>query len=208
MVRADKWYVWVATLAILAAVVPAVRVEAAAGKATELQAALRDLLVGHAVWVRTVVVATRLGDREAARVADRKAVENARAIGQALAPLYGQDAATAFGNLFTGHYRAVKAFLDATLEGNETRRKAAVDRMTKNAGEIAAFLNGANPNLPKDAVLSLLGAHAAHHVAAIDATRRRDWAREAEVWDMMVKHLYKIADALTDGIVKQFPDRF
>jgi hypothetical protein len=195
-------------LVMLAVVVPTTQVRAATGKAAELQAALRDLLVGHAVWVRAVVVATRLGDREAARVADRKAVENARAIGQALAPLYGQEGATAFGDLFVGHYRAVKAFLDATEAGSEPRRKAAVGQMTRNAGQIAAFLNNANPNLPKDAVLSLLGAHAAHHVAAIDATRRRNWTREAEVWEMMVKHLYKIADALTDGIVKQFPDRF
>jgi hypothetical protein len=198
----------VVVLAALAVGGPTVRGAAASGKAEELRAALRDLLVGHAVWVRSLVVATRLGDREAARVADRKAVENARAVGQALAPLYGPQAATAFGGLFTGHYRAVKAFMDAAFAGSEQRKSAAVAQMTKNAGEIAAFLSGANPHLPKAAVLSLLGAHASHHVAAIEATRRRDWAREAQVWEMMVKQLYTVADALADGIVKQFPDRF
>jgi hypothetical protein len=45
-------------------------------------------------------------------------------------------------------------------------------------------------------------------VMSIDATAKRDWSREADMWDPMVKHVYTIGDALADGIAKQFPDKF
>ena len=35
-----------------------------------------------------------------------------------------------------------------------------------------------------------------------------DWSKEADVWKSMVDNVTTIADALADGIVKQFPDRF
>jgi hypothetical protein len=39
----------------------------------------------------------------------------------------------------------------------------------------------------------------------IDATAKKDWATEADVWDPMVKYVYTISDALATGIAKQFP---
>lgn len=43
---------------------------------------------------------------------------------------------------------------------------------------------------------------------AIDATAKKDWAAEADRWDPMVKHVYRLSDALAEGIAKQFPDKF
>ncbi len=42
---------------------------------------------------------------------------------------------------------------------------------------------------------------------SIDATAKKDWSHEADMWDPMVKHIYTISDALADGIAKQFPDK-
>jgi hypothetical protein len=57
-------------------------------------------------------------------------------------------------------------------------------------------------------VYALLTAHVGHHVAAINATAKKDWSAEADVWDPMVKQIYTLSDALADGIAKQFPDKF
>lgn len=54
---------------------------------------------------------------------------------------------------------------------------------------------------------SILVSHYGHHVGQIEAAVRRDWALEAQVWGDMVTHIYAIADALAQGIAKQFPDR-
>ncbi len=181
-------------------------------KVAELKMALRDLYVGHVFWVRSLVIATRFGEKGAISEADEYGLKNAKAIGQSIAPIYGQAAGEKFATLFVGHYSAVKDYMKAAFannfKGNAALKKAALDKLTKNADAIAAFVSSANPNLPKGTVYALLVAHAGHHTAAIDATAKKDWSREADIWDPMVKHIYTLSDALADGIAKQFPDKF
>ena len=173
------------------------------GKVAQLKMALRDLYVGHIFWVRSLVIATRLGEKAAAKEADEYGVKNAKAIGQSIAPVYGQAAGEKFATLFVGHYSAVKDYMNAAFasnfKGNAARKNAAVDKLTKNATEIAAFLSSANPNLPKGAVYGLLVAHAQQHIKSIDATAKKAWDVEADMWDPMVKHIYTITDAVADG---------
>ena len=69
-------------------------------------------------------------------------------------------------------------------------------------------LSGANPNLPEDAVFGLLSSHGGHHISQIDEVAARDFAGEAKTWHAMRHHMLVIADAIADGIAKQFPDRF
>jgi hypothetical protein len=174
--------------------------------------ALRDLYVNHLFWVRSLVVATRLGQAAMASEADEYGTKNAAAIGQSIAPFYGEAAARKFTTLFTGHYSAVKAYMRAAFgnsyRGNAAAKKAALAQLTRNAQDIAAFVSGANPNLPKATVYGLLLTHGQQHVMAIEATAKRAWGDEADMWDPMVKHIYTLSDALVDGIAKQFPDKF
>ncbi len=181
-------------------------------KVAELKMALRDLYINHVFWVRSLVISTRLGEKTAISEADEYGLNNAKAIGYSVAPFYGQAAGEKFATLFVGHYTAVKSYMRAAFannfKGNETLKKAAVDALTKNGNEIAVFVSSANPNLPKDTVYALLTAHVGHHVAAINATAKKDWSAEADVWDPMVRQIYTLCDALADGIAKQFPDKF
>jgi hypothetical protein len=177
--------------------------------AVELKLAMRDLWIGHIFWVRNVVLETKYGDTEAANVAESKVVEDARAIGDAIVPIYGKDAGDKLFSLLAGHYGAIKEYMTATYGDDAKAQAAAVDKLTKNAEEIAAFLNSANPkNWPKDTLVSLLMAHGGHHMAQIRQINSKDFAGEAKTWDDMKKHIYVIADALSEGIVKQFPKKF
>ncbi|HUI46281.1 MAG TPA: hypothetical protein VL122_09915 [Nitrospirota bacterium] len=177
-------------------------------KSVELQLALRDLWVGHIFWVRNVVLATKYGDADAAKVAESKVVEDARAIADAIAPLYGKDASDKLFGLLAGHYGAIKDYMTAAFAGNTDAKGAAVEKIKKNAEEIATFLSSANPNWPKQTLVDLLMAHGAQHIAQIDQVNIKDFSAEAKTWDDMKKHIYMIADALASGIVKQFPKKF
>jgi hypothetical protein len=181
-------------------------------KVAGLKMALRDLYINHIFWVRDLVVSTRLGEKAAVKEADEYGLNNAKAIGQSITPFYGQAAGEKFVTLFVGHYSGVKAYMNAAFannfKGNATLKKAALDRLTKNANDIAVFVSSANPNLPKGTVYGLFVTHAQQHIKSIDATAKRDWAGEADMWDPMVKHVYTLSDALADGIAKQFPDKF
>lgn len=177
-------------------------------KAVEMREALRDLWLGHIFWVRNVVVSTKSGDVEAAKVAEECVVKNARAIADAVIPYYGKDAADKLFGLLAGHYGAVKEYMTTANAGNTAGKDAAVDMIKKNATDIAVFLSSANPNWPKETLVSLLFAHGGHHIAQIDALNNKNYSSEAQTWEAMKNHMNMIADALGKGIAKQFPKKF
>ena len=135
-------------------------------------------------------------------------VANAHGIADAIKPFYGDKAGDALFNLLAGHYGAIKAYLTATAAGDKKGQQKATDDLLANADKLATFLSGANPNLPKDAVLGLLQAHGGHHISQIQQLKAKQYADEAKTWAEMQTHIYVIADALTGAIAKQFPDKF
>jgi len=180
----------------------------AAAKVSETGAALRDLWVGHIFWVRNVIVDSVAGNRDQAAAAEKEVVANAKQIAAAIEPYYGKAASEKLFGLLAGHYGAVKQYLEASAADNKTAQDAALNKLTGNAGEIAKFLSGANPNLPFDTLNGLLLAHGGHHIQEIQQLRSKQYAEEAQTWDAMKKHMYVIADALAGAIAKQFPAKF
>ena len=170
----------------------------------ELSKALRDLWVDHIFWVRNVALMTKFGNTETAKIAEDQVVQDAKNIAGSIVPFYGKDAGDKLFTLLAGHYGAVKEYMTAAYAENKEAKTAAIDKLNKNAEEIATFLASANPNWPKSAILPALAAHGGHHIAQIDAIQAKDFAAEAKVWSAMKAHIYVIADVLADGIAKQF----
>ena len=181
---------------------------AAAAKVDATRMALRDLWVEHVFWSRAYVVAAESKNGKAADAAANEVVANAKQIAGAIVPFYGQAASDQLLTLLAGHWGAVKSLADATVAGKAKAREKAAAELTANAKAIAKFLSGANPNLPYDALIGLLSAHGAHHVAQIDQLHAKAYADEAKTWAAMRGHMLTIADALAGGLAKQFPDKF
>lgn len=175
---------------------------------TSTRMALRDLWVEHVFWVRNYVVAVEAGNAAATKASEQEVVANAKQIAGAIEPFYGKAASERLFGLLAGHWGAVKDIADTTKSSNKARREAATQALIENAKAISKFLSGANPNLPYDALFSLLSAHGAHHIAQIDQLHSGRFADEARTWANMRQHMLVIADALTDGLAAQFPDRF
>ena len=174
---------------------------------SELQLAMRDLWTGHIFWIRSEGIAAHYDDQRGAEIASNEAVENARAIADAVIPFYGQQAADQLFSLLGGHYGAVKAYMTASYAGVEKDERSSKKALVSNARELAAFLSKANPYLPKNEVMGLLIAHGGHHVKQIEAIRDSDFSTEAEVWEAMLDHIYAISDALSGALAKQFPEK-
>lgn len=177
-------------------------------KVVALRESLRDLWGDHIFWSRNVALMTKAGNAEASKVAEENVVKNARAIADAMSPIYGKAAADKLFGLLAGHYAAVKGYMTAAYAGNKAGKDAASGNIRSNANDIATFLSGANPNWPKETLVSLLMAHGGHHMAQIDAFAANDYASEAQTWEAMKQHMNMIADALASGIAKQFPKKF
>jgi len=184
--------------------------EAAAvpAKVAATQDALRDLWIGHVFWVRDVVVARLADDGKKAKAAEQQVVANARAIAGAIEPFYGTAASDQLFELLAGHWGAISDYLDATIADRDRRQDNAADALSANALDIAAFLSSANPNWPEETLRGLLAAHGAHHIQQIQQLHAEQYAEEAATWTAMKDHMYVIADALTAGLAKQFPEKF
>jgi len=174
----------------------------------ELQMALRDLWVGHIFWVRNVVLTMKYGDAAVAKAEEEQVVQNARDIANAISPYYGKEASDKLFTLLAGHYGTVKEYMNTAFAGNKDGKTASLNKINKNAEEIATFLSSANPNWPKQTLLGALLAHGGHHMEQIDAINAKDLSAEAKIWNAMKNHIYVIADVLADGIAKQFAPRF
>ena len=186
--------------------------DAAAQKATaadagapKLHAAMRQLWHGHIVHARDYAMAVHAHNDAKAKKAADAVVANARQIADAVGSFYGKPAGDQMMTLLAGHWGAVKAMTDARAKNDTAAADTAMSNLTSNAGDIAKFLAGANPNLPEDTVRGLLLAHGAHHSQQINLIDANNHAGEAKEWAAMQAHMDSIADALAGAIAKQFP---
>jgi len=175
-------------------------------KVATTKKAVEGLWVGHINAVRKVVVAEIAGADT--KPAEGEVVANAHAIADAIAGFYGKPAGDKLFTLLAGHYGAVKAYLDATVAKDAAKQSAATDQITANADALATFLSGANPYLPKETLSEMLLAHGSHHISQIQQLEAKDSAGEAKTAAHMKSHILMVADALTDALAKQFPEKF
>jgi hypothetical protein len=181
---------------------------AGSAKVVAAKNAERSLWQGHIAAVRKVVVAKIAGDANAEKAAEGEVVSNAHAIAASIEPFYGVAARDKLFTLLAGHYAGIKAYLDAAVANSTPGESAATDQITTNAEAIATFLSGANPNLPKATLMELLQVHASHHIAQIQDLIAKNAAAEKANQVKMSAHMNTLADALIDGIAKQFPQKF
>lgn len=82
------------------------------------------------------------------------------------------------------------------------------ERWTANGKDLAAFLSGANPSWAKQDLEDMLQKHLDLTTGEVVGRLTKDWAKDIASYDEGHAHMMMFADALTDGIVKQFPDKF
>ena len=176
-------------------------------KVAALKKTLEGLWVGHIDAVRKVDVAEIDGNTVAAKTAENEVVSNAHAIANAVAGFYGKPAGDKLFTLLAGHWGAIKAYLDATIAKNTAGQSAATSQLTSNADQIATFLSGANPYLPKATLSEMLLTHGSQHISQIQQLAAHDTAGEAKTAAAMRTHVIAIGDAMADAIAKQFPTK-
>jgi hypothetical protein len=180
---------------------------AVAPASPKLHATMRELWQGHAQTTREYALAVKAGDAAAEKKSTDAVVANAKKIADAVGSFYGDAAGKKTLELLAGHWAGVKALTDAQKKGDAAAVTKAMSDLSTNADAIAKFFSGANPNLPESAVKGLFVTHAAHHQMLTGEIMKGDTANAAKTWSTMQAHMNTIADALSDGIAKQFPQK-
>jgi len=169
--------------------------------------ALRKLWSDHVIWTREYIVAAVGGTPDADAVAGRL-LKNQEDIGAAIAPYYGDAAGERLTALLKEHIMIAVDLVAAAKSGDQTAFASHDARWTANIGEIAAFLAGANPNWSEKDLVDLLALHLKLTKDEAVARISGEWAADVRAFDDIFTEIMVVADALHDGIVAQFPDRF
>src|SRR5947208_894614 len=174
---------------------------------TPLSVALRRLWADHVIWTRQYIVAAVAGTPDAEAAAGRL-LGNQEDIGNAIVPLYGAEAGEELTRLLKEHILIAVDLVAAAIKGDKRAFARHDKRWDANADDIAAFLAGANPNWPEDDVRDLLAQHLSLTKGEAVARLQQEWAADIATYDDIFTDVLTMADALTDGIVAQFPERF
>lgn len=175
--------------------------------AVSLRLALRKLWSDHVIWTREYIVAALDGSPDADAAAGRL-LRNQEDIGSAVVPYYGNGAGEKLTDLLKQHIMIAVDLLAAAKAGDDVRFTTHDKRWTANADEIATFLSGANPYWPRKSVFDLLSLHLSLTKAEAVARLKQNWIDDVKAFDDIFVEILTIADALADGIIKQFPEKF
>lgn len=175
--------------------------------ALTLRQDMRKLWTDHVVWTRDYVVAA-VGNQPDQQAAAARLMKNQEDIGTAIAGYYGAEAGNQLTSLLKQHITIAVELVTAAKAGDAAAQQAADERWQKNAEEIADFLSKANPHWPRATVLDMMKVHLSTTTAEVTARLKKDWDGDVRAYDAVYDHILMMADALSDGIIKQFPEKF
>ena len=204
-----------AGLVTLAACTSAQRVlEEAAGEvvgvrtdANQLRSAMRELWSEHVIYTREYIAAAASGSAGASAMATRL-MRNQEDIGNAIKPYYGDAAGSKLTTLLKDHINIATEVVAAAKAGDKMKLADADRRWHTNASDIATFLSGANSNWTRESLVSMLNEHLSLTTQEATALLEKRYGDSVTLFDKIYDQSLHMADALTDGIVKQFPGKF
>jgi hypothetical protein len=173
----------------------------------QLKQDMRKLWTDHVVWTRDYIIAA-VGDQPDAQAAAGRLMKNQEDIGNAVAKFYGAPAGQQLTTLLKEHISIAVELIKAAKAGDKAGQQKADGRWQQNGVQIAAFLSKANPNWPRATLEDMMKMHLSTTTTEVVARLNKNWDADVRAFDAVYDHILKMSDALADGIVKQFPDKF
>jgi phage/plasmid-associated DNA primase len=137
---------------------------------------------------------------------DAFACENT--IGTAVAAYYGKSAGDELTGLLKEHISIAVDLIRAAKAGDKGAQQQAAAKWHRNGEEIADFLSKANPHWPRTTLVEMMNMHLATTTNEVVARLTKNWDDDVKAFDAVYTHILKMSDALSDGIVQQFPLKF
>jgi hypothetical protein len=183
------------------------KTQIASSKSESLKMDMRKLWEDHITWTRLYIISATSNledsDENLARL-----MKNQEDIGGAIKPYYGDEAGNKLTQLLKEHISLAGEVVKAAVDKNPTALADADKRWHDNGDQLADFLASANPNWPKDETRQMMKDHLdLTRQEAVDILAGRAEASIAD-YDKIHNQILKMADMLSAGIIKQFPDKF
>jgi len=169
---------------------------------------MHRLWENHGNWTHLFIIST-LDDLEYRDPTRNHLLENQHNIGEALEPFYGDEAGEQFVALLEEHVQITDEMLHAAKNADAATFEDTVAHWYANADQVAEFLHEANPEHWRlKETKAILREYLDLTLEIAVARWNGDYAADIAASDKAHNQAIAIADMLSDGIIKQFPDRF
>jgi hypothetical protein len=177
-------------------------------QADELRTNMRKLWEDHVTWTRNVIFCI-IDDLPGTEPTLNRLLKNQDDIGNAIKPVYGEAAGAQLSTLLRTHITQSGDLLKALKKDDNAGVEQMKKKWFENADEISAFLNKANPDNWKLADMKkMMHDHLTLTIDEASARKKRDYVADVAAYDKVHNEILEMADMLTEGILKQHPNKF
>ena len=175
--------------------------------AHDLKVQERKLWGDHVSWTRSFIVSdlASLDDKEPVL---KRLLKNQDDIGNSIKPYYGEEAGNALSKLLKEHIEIGGQVVEAAKNDKKEDLEKYNKLWHENADAIAKLLSDANPNWPNATVKDILYKHLQFVTDQATSRIKKDWDADIAAYDKGEDHMLMFADIISDGIIKQFPQKF
>lgn len=167
----------------------------------------RKLWLEHVLWTRNFIISD-LNGLENKDVVLERLLKNQEDIGNSLKPYYGNEAGDKVTELLKEHITLAGKVVAAAKSSNKEELEKSSKLWYENADKITDYLNKLNPQWSKPVLKDLLYKHLQLLTEQTAAMISKDWAKDIASYDRGEDHIIKLADTISEGIIKQFPKKF
>lgn len=170
--------------------------------------AMRKLWEDHITWTRMVIVST-FADLPDQGPTVQRLLQNQEDIGDAIKPFYGDAAGEQLSALLRDHILIAAEILQAAEDEDTAALEDAIERWYANADDIAEFLHAANPeNWPLEEMRTMMREHLDLTLQEAVAYLNGNYSASIDFYDQVHIQALEMADMLSEGIIRQFPNKF
>ncbi len=168
---------------------------------------MRMLWEQHVYWTRFVILSMAFNLPDTEMVTNRL-LRNPKDFEAALRPFYGDAVAAKFAELFTSHLTIAAELVKAAKISNNAAAADAEKRWYANADQIAAFLGSINPYWSAQEWQKMLYDHLAMTKNEAVDILTGNYSNSIATFEKIEKQALAMADMMTLGILRQFPQYF
>jgi hypothetical protein len=177
-------------------------------KAVAFHDEMRALWEAHGSWTH-MVITSFVGNQPNLEAEEAVLLHNQVDIGNAVKPYYGRAAGNKLTKLLKAHILGAVDVLVAAKSGDKTKLAQAVAAWSANGRQIADYLHAADPRfLSRAAARQMMKVHLEQVIEQAVDELKGNYAADARAFAPYIRHILDMADMISGGIIRQFPQRF
>lgn len=183
------------------------RIEGISTAAVKLREEMRKLWTDQILWTRSYVVSATAGLEDQTQVM-AKLLKNQEDIGNVFKPYYGDTVGNQLTQMLMQHIFITEKIVAAAKNQQQVELKRLYTDWYQNADDIANLLSSINMNWTLNELRDLLHTQLKQMTDVVEARLNKNGNADIVAFDQGEDNGLIIADTLSEGIIKQFPDQF